>query len=174
MKKKFIFNKIEDEEFINLFKQLDLLIINFGKPIKYSLHIASGVRICWGEKIVLNVSDEFFTKDGFPKSNEVYEQLEKEGIINDPNSLLEENIKKVNRLLKGKRVKKVKISKWKDLLIDFDDDIEIQIMPDCLERGFEYYRFIEFIPSLKDESNYESIHYIVSNDAGRPRLEIER
>ena len=86
------------------------------------------------------------------------------------NSLLAENISKVNALLKGKCVKSVSISKWKDMVLTFDDGIEIQVMPDCLERNFEYYRFIEFVPHYNDDpKRYKSIHYSVINDNGQPR-----
>lgn len=167
-----IFNRIKNMEFNCLFKQLDLLIINLGDPIKFSIHIACAVRICQGGKIVLNVSDEFFTEDGSVKDDEVYKQLEKDGMINDPNSLLAANIKKVNYLLKGKTINDIKVSKWFDLILYFDDEIEIQIMPDCLERDFEYYRLIEFFP-FYDSEQYQSTHFVVRNDQGYPKMKLE-
>ena len=106
-----------------------------------------------------------------PKGKEAYERLETAGFINDPDSLLADNIARVNQLLKGKTVKKVDVSKWQDLTITFSDDIEIQIMPDCLEKDFEYYRFIEFIPYYDDNLNdYKSVHYVVKNTQGIPVL----
>lgn len=171
MKKNIICKKLKASKFNNIFKQLDLIIINFGAPIQYSLHIASAVRVCHGNKIILNLSDEFLTKEGLPKTQEVYERLEKEGFINDPDSLLATNIALVNQLLDGKTVEKVKISKWQDLTITFPGDIEIQIMQDCIEKDFEYYRFIEFIPYLDDNFNDDkSVHYVVINERGIPML----
>ena len=165
-----ICEKLKNVKICELFKQIDWMIINFGDPIKFSLHIACTVRICQNEKIILNMSDEFFTKDGLPKTEETYAQLDKDGYINDPNSLLAENISKVNALLKGKCVKSVSMSKWKDMVLTFDDGIEIQVTPDCLERNFEYYRFIEFVPHYDDDpKRYKSIHYSVINDNGQPR-----
>lgn len=172
--KKTIWNEIQNQKFSGLFKQLDLIIINFGDPIRYSLHIGCAVRICQGKRIIFNVSDEFFDQNGLPKSDRVYEQLESEGYINDPCSLLSKNIELVNGFLKEQRAKKVKVSEWKDLLIDFDNGIEIQIMPDCLQKDFEYYRIIKFVPQYSDDpQNYISIHYVVKNDRGEPVLEQE-
>ncbi len=171
MKGNKIYEKLKSNIFNNFFKQMDLIIINWGDPIQYSLHIASAVRVCCGDKIILNLSDEFLTKEGLPKGKEAYERLDTAGFINDPDSLLAENIARVNQLLKGKRVKKVDVSKWQDLTITFSDDIEIQIMPDCLEKDFEYYRFIEFIPYYDDKLNdYKSVHYVVKNTQSIPML----
>lgn len=170
-----ILKKIKKSKFNSLFKQLDWIILNFGDSIKYSLHVACNVRICHRDKVVLNTSDEFFTKEGIQKTEEVYERLEKEGFIYDPDSLLAENIKKVNKLLDGKTPRRVKVSKWKDLIIKFADQIEIQIIPDCLERDYEYYRFIEFIPHYNDDPlKCTSIHYVVCNDQGVPKLKIDQ
>ena len=172
--KKTICKEIQHQKFSGLFKQLDLIVINFCNPIKYSLHIGCAVRICQRNRIILNVSDEFFTQDGLPKSSEVYEQLVLDDYINDPCSLLSENIKKINDLLKEERVRRVKSSKWKDLVIYFKNGIEIQIMPDCLQKNFEYYRFIKYMPQYSDDSQkYTSIHYVVKNNHGEPYLELE-
>lgn len=171
--KNIIKEKIKNCKFNNLFKQLDLLIINLGDPIIFSIHIACAVRICQGERIILNISDEFFTEDGLAKNEEIYEWLEKNDIINDPKSLLALNIRKVNDLLKGKLIKKVEVSKWFDIILYFDDNIEIQIMPDCLERDFEYYRLIEYIPFYETMGRYRSTHYVLQNDQGYPKLKIE-
>lgn len=127
MKNERIYEKLKTSIFNNLFKQMDLIIINWGDPIQYSLHVASAIRICCGNQIILNPSDEFMTKEGLPKEEAVYERLEAEGFINDPNSLLAENIAKVNKLLKGKTVKKVEVSKWQDLTLILSNDIVIQI-----------------------------------------------
>lgn len=166
-----ICEKLSMMSFNCLFKQMDLIVINWGFPIQYSLHVASAVRVCNGDKIILNLSDEYFTKEGLPKSEGTYEYLEKTGYINDPNSLLASNIAKVNCLLKGKKVQTVEVSRWKDLTIWFSDDIVVQIMQDCLEKDFEYYRFIEFLPHYeKDLEKCRSVHYVVKNKGGIPTL----
>lgn len=166
-----ICEKLSKTSFNHLFKQMDLIVINFGDPIQYSLHVASAVRVCHGDEIILNLSDEYFTKEGLPKSNETYERLEEEGYISDPNSLLASNIARVNSLLKGKIVKKVGVSRWQDLTLSFSEDLVIQIMQDCLEKDFEYYRFIEFLPHYNEDlEKYGSVHYVVKNKGGIPVL----
>ena len=163
-------NKIKRSKFNEIFKMLDLIILNFGDPIKFSLHVASDVRICKGDKIIFNVSDEFFTKEGIYKSDEIGSD-EQEA---NPNNLLEENLKKVNVLLTGKTPKRIKISKWKDLVIQFSDKIEIQIMQDCLGINYEYYRYIEYVPHYDSDPNkYSSKHYVVYNAQGRPKMKKE-
>lgn len=164
-------NKLKKSKFNEIFKMLDLIILNFGNPIKYSLHIASDVRICKGDKIIFNVSDEFFTKEGIHKSDEIGSDEQES---NAPNNLLVENLKKVNTLLAGKTPKRIKISKWKDLVIQFPDKIEIQIMQDCLGIDYEYYRFIEYFPHYDNDPNkYSSVHYVVYNAHGRPKMKKE-
>ena len=165
-------NKIKKSKFNEIFKLLDLIVLDFGNPIKYSLHIASDVRICKGDKIIFNVSDEFFTKEGIHKLDEGGPSDQETS--NDPDSLLVENLKKVNLLLAGKTPKKIKVSKWKDLVIQFPDKIEIQIMQDCLGIDYEYYRFIEYSPHYDSDPNkYSSIHYVVYNAQGSPKMKKE-
>lgn len=169
-----IWNKVKCCQFYELFKQLDWIIINFGDPIKYSLHVASAVRICHQNKIIFNVSDEFFTKDCLQRLDEDLDCSDKPGFVNGANSLLVDNTQKVNCLLKGKFPKKIIESKWKDLIIRFPNGIEIQIMQDCLGRDYEYYRLIEYSPHYDDDPNqYSSKHYIVYNDQGEPKIKIE-
>ena len=97
MNQNIVCKKIKGMKFNNLFKQLDMIIINLGDPIIYSLHVFSTVRVCHNEKIILNVSDEFFTKKGMPKNQRNYEKLNNQGYINDPNSLFAKNVKNVKR-----------------------------------------------------------------------------
>lgn len=169
-----ILKKIKGCKFHEIFKQLDWIIINFCDPVKYSLHIASAVRICHKNKIIFNVSDEFFTKDCIQKSEKDFERLAEQGITYDPDNLLIYNSRKVNNILHGKCPKKIRVSRWKDVVIRFSDKIEIQIMQDCLGQEYEYYRFIEYDPYYKDDSSqYSSKHYIVYNDQGEPKVRME-
>ena len=66
----------------------------------------------------------------------------------------------------------LKISSYNDLEIKFNDDIVIQIFPDSLEKGKEYYRYIEFRPHI-DDDNCKSEHYVIYNNDGVPVLLIE-
>ena len=169
-----ILRKVKGFQFYELFKQFDWIIINFGDPVKYSLHIASAVRVCHQDKIILNNSDVYFAKDCIEKSDEGLVHSNEPDSMNDIDSLFEVNVKKVNCLLKGKFVKKIKVSKWKDLIIRFFNQTEIQIIQDCLGRDYEYYRLIEFSPHLDDDpSQYSSKHYIVYNDKGKARVKME-
>lgn len=166
--------KIKSYEFHELFQQFDWIIINFGDPVKYSLHVASAVRVCHQDKIILNNSDEYFTKKCIEKSDEDLIHSDEYGFMKDSDSLFEANVEKVNCLLKGKFAKKIKVSKWKDLIIRFSNQTEIQIVQDCLGRDYEYYRLIEFSPQLDDDpSQYSSKHYVVYNDQGEPKMKIE-
>lgn len=162
-----LLNNLVGVKFNQIFKQLGLFIINFGEQIKYSLHIASMVRIYRENKIILTTSDEFFTKDGLEKSSERYQQLDAKCILTDTKDLLAKNLKIVNTLLKNAYVEKVETTKCMDLFIHFNNNVVIQIFPDCLAKNYEYYRFIEFMPALSDDSNkYTSEHYVLLNDNG--------
>lgn len=167
-----ILNNLIGSHFNIAFKQLDLLIINFNEPITLSLHIGCMVRICNKNEILLTIADEFFTQEGYKKTSEQIEQLDNDGYIYDPNSLLAKNLEKINRLLNKRAVKSVQVSNWMDCSIWFDNDIVIQIFPDCLMRDFEYFRIIEFKPNLDEFEKYESVHRAVLNVNGRPTLKL--
>lgn len=172
-KRRFCRNLI-GKKFNTIFKQFDMLIINFGEPITNSIQVGSMVRICEKDKIIMTISDEFFTKEGLSKSDKIYEQLEKDELINDPNSLLAENLKKVNKLLENRIVRNIKINQWMDLFIYFDNNIIIQLFPDCLMRDYEYYRYIEFLPYWAEDSNdFYSVHHIIWNNHGQIAVKIE-
>lgn len=153
-------------KFNKIFKQLDLFIINLGNPVKYSLHVSSMVRICYEEKIVLTASDCFFTKEGVQKSSERYKQLEEKGMLVDPTDMLSCNLKFVNSLLNNAYVKNVELTKWKDLYIYFNNNVVIQIFPDCLGKSYEYFRLINFIPALLHNDKYVSEHFVLLNNEG--------
>ncbi len=149
--------------FNKLFRQLDMIIINFGEPIKISIHALCFVRIFKDSTILLTSSDEFFDKNG----NELKEHASTNTYSHTDKSLLDINIKKVNKLLKGEVVTKVNVSDLKDVTITFGNDVKVQILPDCLMKDYEYYRFIKFIPYLDEEQKrYQSEHYVVSNNNG--------
>ena len=156
-------------KFNGMFRQLGLIILNFGEPVTATLHVGCMLRICKADKILLADSDEFLKADGISKTEEDYVRLEEEEYINDTNSLLAKNLDLVNDLLKNKVVKKVKVSSYQDLEIVFDDEVVIQILPDSLEKGTEYYRYIKFVPHI-DDADYKSEHYVIHNFEGRPML----
>ena len=171
MEQDFILKEIQGQTVSKIFKQFDMIIINFGNPIICSLHINSAVRVCQEDKILLNNSDEFFTKSGKQKTEMQYKLLEEEGFINDPNSLFANNIKIVNKLLKGKQVFEIKRTKWHDLILFFEEGIEVQIIQDCLQKDYEYYRYIKFCPFYNNnEKKFNSYHYVVKNVQGTPTL----
>ncbi len=164
--------KLKNLVFNQIFKSVYWIIINLGNPVKYSLHVLCNLRICHKDRIILCTSDEFLTKDAMSKPEERYEELNKEGYIFDPDSLLIQNMETANQLLKNKRVKKVKLTKWKDLILYFEGDIQLHCIIDTLEKDFEYYRILEFEPfmSLEDDDE-KSNHIVVCNDNGTPKIE---
>lgn len=148
--------------FNNMFKQLDMLIINFDKPIRASIHARCFVRVFKDNTILLTSSDEFFDKNG----NELEANTNGTHACTEE-SLLDINIKRINKLMNGEFVTEVIVSDIKDITISFSNGVKIQILPDCLMKDYEYYRFIKFIPFLDDElKNYHSEHYVVSNVNG--------
>lgn len=168
MPKKLI-NKIIGESFYELFQLSNLLIINIGEKIKFSFHIACFVRIIDKNKILLTSSDEFFDSKG--DALESIESLGKR--LNNLNSLLTVNIKKINELLIGKKVKAITQTRYGDLYIHFDNDIIIQIMIDCRPRHYECYRLIEYIPFYDIQRNNNSKHIVIYCNDGEIDTRIE-
>lgn len=174
MVEKFL-SELKGKKFNTLFKQFDMLIINFGDKITDSFHINCLVRICNGNKMLLTSADEYFTCDGLQKSKDDYNFLEQNEIINDPNSLLAKNIDKVNKILRGETVTRIKVSLHKDVYIYFANNVIIQILPDCLEKGYEYFRYIKFVPCWDEKlNNFKSVHYVAINNQGEVQFNIEK
>ena len=168
MKNRKFYRTLIGKKFNNIFKQFDFFVLNFKDPVKISIHASCFVRIIDKERLLMTASDEFFTHDGFEKTTDDYEKLEKEERIIDPNSLLAKNLQTVRNNLTNCVVKRIKTTASNDLIIYFDNGIIIQLIIDCLMRDFEYYRFIEFIPHFDDcFDNYKSVHYVAYNNDGR-------
>lgn len=170
-----ILSELKGKKFNTLFKQFNMLIINFGDEITDSFHINCLVRIINGNRLLLTSADEYFTADGLQKSDDDYNTLEQNEIINDPNSLLAKNIEKVNKILRGEEVTRIKVSPCKDVYIYFANDVIIQILPDCLEKCYEYYRYIKFVPCWDEKlDNFKSVHYVALNNQGEIKINIEK
>ena len=144
-----------------------MLIINFGENITHSLHVNCFVRIISGDKILLTSSDEYFLKDGTHKTEEDFKKEEEKGIIADKHSLLAANIKAVKKLLRNRKVLRIDTTLNADLFISFDNGVVIQIMPDCIAKSYEYYRFIKFEPHWNEDfDKFKSSHFVVRSEAG--------
>lgn len=154
-----VIKAIIGEPFYEIFQLANLLIINIGEGIKFSLHTNCFVRIIKGGHILLTTSDEFFAPDGsqLPPSD-VYDEK-----LSNPNSLLTFNIKKVNKLLQKQRIQNIIQKQCGDLEIYFYNGTIIQILIDCLPMHDECYRLIEFLPCY--DSN-KSKHFVVYCNRG--------
>lgn len=147
-----ILNKLVGREFNQLFQQFngDMIIINFGENIEQSLHAQCFVRISKNNRILLTTSDVYFNLDYTQKCDE-----DKDG------NLLDYNIDIVNKLLYKSIVTKVVYNKLGDVTIYFDCGVKIELIMDCLFKGFEYYRFIIYTPHYCDDlESHKSTHYI--------------
>ena len=164
-----LIEKIIGEPFYELFQVANLLIINIGEKIKFSFHIACFVRIIDKSKILLTSSDEFFDSKG--DELESTESLHER--VDNPNSLLSANIKKVNALLRGKKVKSITQSQYGDFDLCLDDDITIQIIIDCRPRRYECYRLIEYVPYYDMQRSDNSKHLVAYCNSGEMDFRLE-
>lgn len=164
---KTIKNMLLGENFVELFQLGKLLIINLGAGIKVSFHIACLVRVIHKNNIILTSSDEFFDFDG----NELVESSDSTVLKKDlynPCSLLTSNINKVNALLKGAKIKKIRNSRIGDVELIFDNKAKIQIYIDYAAKCMECYRIIQYLPNY--ESKVESRiskHMVTICDRGK-------
>ena len=85
----------------------------------------------------------------------------------------EYEVKKINELLIGKKVKAITQTRYGDLYIHFDNDIIIQIMIDCRPRHYECYRLIEYIPFYDIQRNNNSKHIVIYCNDGEIDTRIE-
>ena len=91
--------KIIGKKLNSVFLQLkDVMILNFGDEIEYSLHIASFVRVVRDNEIIFTSSDIFFNSDYEQKSD-------------DDESLIDITIEDVRKLLIGETVADLEILK---------------------------------------------------------------
>ncbi len=151
MEKKFekhdldIMQELIGKVFTDIFKQLDMFIINFGKGIEYSLHTFVFCRVKKEDEILLTCNDEYFTANFKCVSSKVYEKDEMHR-----KSLLRHTIEKVKKELHGAIVSKVIVMNNADIYIEFNNGVIIESLIDRKKQNFEYYRFIKFIPSYEE------------------------
>jgi hypothetical protein len=132
----------------------NMLAINFGNRVEYSLHVFCFVRILQANNLLFTSSDEFFKAD--------YTQI---SVIDNESgqyagkSLLEKNIKNAKKLLKNAVITKVDINGIGDIFIEFDNEITIEITIDCMCENYEYYRFIKY-------ADKRNLHYVVCFENG--------
>lgn len=117
----------------------NMFVINFGKDANYSLHTFTLLRVVYKNQIILTSTDEFFSVNYEPLTTE---DISKQKMFEK--TLLHKNIKRVKKLLSNLTVSHIGVSDLGDVTIDFDKDISIQIILDCLSNNHEYYRFIIF------------------------------
>lgn len=144
--------KIIGKKLNSVFLQLkDVMILNFGDEIEYSLHIASFVRVVRDNEIIFTSSDIFFNSDYEQKSD-------------DDGSLIDITIEDVRKLLIGETVTDLEYNEIGDIKINLTNGFKIEIWTDCLFKNYEYFRFIEYLPFLSESNNYTSKHFIFSYD----------
>ena len=139
----------------DILSDVDMFVINFGKKIEVSLHIFSLLRIKQGRKILLTGTDYLFGKNYETLTNE---QMEKEENNIFKNSLLHQNIKNVEKILKNATVVNAYITEVGDVIIEFDNSVTIELLMDAIH-DHECYRLIVF-------DNHSSQHHIVSYHQG--------
>lgn len=141
---------IVGKHLVDIFKQLDFFIINFGdKDIEYSLHTYAPPRISYESKILLTGTDEYYDKNYKPLSEEDYEKDELH-----TQSLLALTTRRVKKLLKDVRIEKAEISPYADIKIVFENGACIDVFPNCAELNCEHYRFFKYNDS-------SSPHYVI-------------
>lgn len=142
-----LMNELVGKKFIDIFKQLEMFIINFGEGIEYSLHTYTFCRVKSKDNVFLTSNDEYFS----PK----FKYLSEKNYNNDElhiNSLLNKTLKNVRKLLNNSIVTNVLVFDNGDISIEFDNKMVFETLIDRKSDNFEYYRFIKFIP------NYQTLH----------------
>lgn len=139
----------------NIFLQLrDMMILNFGNEIEYSLHISSFVRILRGNEIIFTSADVFF--------NPNYEQKS-----DSDDYLIDITIENARKLLIGANVVDLDFSELGDVKIKLSNGVVIDIITDCLFNDYEYFRFIEYSPFYSESQKFVAKHFIFSYKYGQ-------
>ena len=153
-----LFEEIVNSQFLeiifqptkNIISPSNMFVINFAKNRRiYSLHIFCFLRIMKNQKILLTSSDEFVNLNY--KISEFYNNTEE--------SLLTHNISNVNKILYNSRINFVDFYECGDLIIEFNENITIEVRPDCLVDQFEYYRLFEY-----GKENKKTVVSYIDND----------
>lgn len=152
------FQGLVGHKFNNIFKQVEMYILNLGDGIVFSLHTFTFCRILDNEHIYFTSTDEYYTKN--------FRSRTEKGYKNDElckHSLLNESLKKVKELLKDSYVKSVNIFPNGDVVINFDNGIRFETLIDRKELNFEYFRLIKFDPSFEHNRRFykKSQHLVV-------------
>lgn len=116
---------------------VDMFVVNFGDKREVSLHVFSFFRVV-NSNILLTASDCFFDSN--------YERLTPEEEENERSNLYEKtllhsNIEHVKDKLKNAKVLKAYATDIGDVIIEFDNDIKMEIIIDALCNQ-ECYRLI--------------------------------
>ena len=142
--------KIVGKQLVDIFKQLDFFVINFGeKETEYSLHTYAYPRISYKQKIILTGTDEYYDKEYHLLSSEEYEKDELH-----TNSLLFVTSQKAKDLLHDSKIVQVDVSPIADIKIFFENGAQIDIFPNCSEQDCEHYSFFKY-------RDYSFPHYVV-------------
>ena len=112
----------------------DIFVINFGKRLEFSLHVATYLRFILDNQLLLTSSDIFFSQ--------TYQKLDYEDT--NISTLLDKNLSKVKQMLIGSYVSSVTITSTSDLIIVFNNNVELEIITDALSEDYEYYRLMGF------------------------------
>lgn len=119
----------------------NMLVFNFGNTIEFSLHVFCFCRIIMDGKILLTSSDEYFDENYNKLSLNKYNKALQNKF---KNTLMTKNCLLVKNILKKAIVKELLVNSVADIRIIFDNNVILEIIPDCLYSGYEYYRFFKY------------------------------
>ena len=124
----------------------DLVMFEFIFPGKDSvcLHIQRSFRVLDGDKLLISYDDMYEPSEKFKKKKFQYD------IPGD--TLFDDAVKQHRQKLLGAKVSKVYCS-GKDLFLELDNNIRIEVLEDTVQTGVELYRIFE--------DNDEFRHFIV-------------
>lgn len=140
----------------DIFKQLDMFILNFGEDLEYSFHVFCYLRIKRKREVILTYLDEYMYPNYIPISKRTYNKDEIHS-----KSLLRVSIENTKNLLKNAVVSEVKISQTADVTITFDNEVIIEVFTDGLYQNNEFYRFFRYNADLLEP------HYVIKSREGK-------
>ncbi|MDD4124741.1 MAG: hypothetical protein PHW77_03295 [Eubacteriales bacterium] len=157
-----IFQELVGQPFKNIFIQPtreilgdDVLVVNFGKEIKYSFHTLIFTRIRNENALLFTSSDIYF----FPSFRSMSSK-----IIDDNNfikkSLAKKALINVRKVLKNAVVSDVQINEIGDIVICFNNGIIIEASIDSRQYEYENYRLLVF-------GKHSCEHYVVEYYKGK-------
>lgn len=140
-------------------QRLGIFVLNFGDGIEYSLHVECFLRVTQGNTIILTSNDQFYAPNWEPLSKREYK---KEQNMPRGRSLLSVSAERLRHVTEHSVVQAVKIEGPGDLSIQFDNGVQIAVLPDCMGQNNEFYRFFKY---------RNDPHYIVKYLEGKVVLE---